>query len=63
MSLEGRYVARRESDCEAQAARSGDPLDAETVAGIINLLMRIDARLEELLELLSEDDGEQEDDT
>jgi hypothetical protein len=38
------------------------PLDAETVAGIINLLMRIDARLEALLELFVEDDGEEEPD-
>ncbi len=41
----------------------GDPLDAETVAGIIALLMRIDARLEKLLNLLLEedDDGEEND--
>jgi hypothetical protein len=38
------------------------PLDAETVAGIITLLMRIDARLETLLEIFLEDDGEEEPD-
>jgi hypothetical protein len=39
------------------------PLDAETVAGIINLLMRIDARLEELASHFMEDDDEEEDDS
>ena len=38
------------------------PLDQETVTGIINLLMRIDARLETLLELFLEDDDEEETD-
>ena len=40
-----------------------DSLDDEVVAGIINFLMRIDARLEKLEELLAEedDDGEEND--
>jgi hypothetical protein len=33
-------------------------LDDEVVSGIIRLLMRIDARLEQLLELLEEDEDE-----
>ncbi|MEX2646455.1 MAG: hypothetical protein WD249_09350 [Gaiellaceae bacterium] len=40
----------------------GEPLDAETVAGIINLLMRIDARIEMLVDLLLEEDAGEEDD-
>ena len=38
-----------------------EPLDAETVAGIINPLMRIDARIEMLIELRLEE-GEADDD-
>jgi hypothetical protein len=43
--------------------RDSSPLDAETLAGIINLLMRIDARLEKLVDLLAEEDedGEEND--
>lgn len=41
--------------------RREEPLDATTVNGIIEALMRIDAKLDEvLLELRDEDDGEAE---
>jgi hypothetical protein len=36
-------------------------LDAETLAGILKLLMRIDARLEELAQYFLEDDDEEDD--
>ncbi len=39
------------------------PYDDETILGIITLLMRIDARLEILLDLLLEDDDGEEDAT
>jgi hypothetical protein len=37
------------------------PLDQETVSGIISMLMRIDARLEMLIDLFLEDDDEEAD--
>jgi hypothetical protein len=36
------------------------PLDRQTVDAIIRLLMRIDARVEELLDLFGKDDDEEE---
>jgi hypothetical protein len=37
-----------------------EPLDWETTNDLIRLLMRIDAKLDEILDLLEEDDGEEE---
>jgi hypothetical protein len=40
---------------------SGLPLDDETVSGLIRILMRIEAKLDDILALLGEDDdGEEE---
>ncbi len=40
--------------------RSDQVLDAETLSGLIRILMRIEAKLEDVLELLKEDDDEEE---
>lgn len=41
-------------------SRQEPVLDAETLNGLIRILMRIEAKLDDVLELLQEDDDEEE---
>ncbi len=62
--LTGRLAAAHAAfDDAAVEEEPESPFDEEVVTGIINMLMRIDARLEALIRLLAEGYDDEEDDS
>jgi hypothetical protein len=43
--------------------RREPPIDSELLLGLVRMVMRLDAKLDRVLQLLGEDDGQEEMDT